>query len=456
MQYLKFGKYEIPLSCITGLSYSKQGNIVDTSNLSCRCLGINNVQVQLQITISPSTCYDIAAGAAQSTTTDFIAFAREMSQVRPSKTEKPAKIYLGNDILLPQLEFMLISTNITYQSDRLGKLQEMQLSWTLSASRVVKEENRNTELLTKQPELLPKVTLYCDGKSIECKQDISIANLHLSGFRGTIELFLADTYTEVDRDAWLAQVNNSKTSYFEIEHYGKFYILSSNIVYDNWLSFDLTKFNKHWYKKQTKTFIADPSSPKVFTLKDIFSDCDDNVVVKSKAKVRYFKYDDTPYNVLKSLQDDLGYNIGLQGDDIILYDTPDKIGKGDITYDYVLDGDTLTMPITKCIVRDDRAEYIAGNDDGETYYVYTNASVTQDAANAVLKYVNFNQNMITLSIPYEPRIRIGSIINVNIGDTRSRQTAGNDEILKCVCTEYDIDFLSNSMQIELHYVERTT
>ena len=444
MQYLKFGKYEIPLSCISGLSYSKQGNIVDSSNLSCRCLGINNVQVQLQIIISPSTCYDIAAGAAQSTTADFIAFAREMSQVRPSKTEKPAKIYLGNDILLPQLEFMLISTNITYQSDRLGKLQEMQLSWTLSASRVVKEENRNTELLTNNELIMPKVTLHCDGKSIECKQDISIANLHLSGFRGTIELFLADTYTEVDRDAWLNRVNNSKTSYFEIEHYGKFYILSSNIVYDNWLSFDLTKFNKHWYKKQTKTFIADPSSPKVFTLKDIFSDCD-GVKVKSRAKVRYFKYDDTPYNVLKSLQDDLGYNIGLQGDDIILYDTPDKIGKGDITYDYVLDGDTLTAPITKCIIRDDRAEYIAGNDDGETYYVYTNASVTQDAANAVLKYVNFNQNMITLSIPYEPRIRIGSIINVNIG---------NDEILKCVCTEYDIDFLSNSMQIELHYVER--
>ena len=435
MQYLKFGKYEIPLSCIAGLSYSKQGNIVDSSNLSCRCIGINNVQVQLQITISPSTCYDM----------DFIEFARTMSQVRPSKTEKPAKIYLGNDILLPQLEFMLISTNITYQSDRLGKLQEMQLSWTLSASRVVKEENRNTELLTNNELIMPKVTLYCDGKSIECKQDISIANLHLSGFRGTIELFLADTYTEVDRDAWLAQVNNSKTSYFEIEHYGKFYILSSNIVYDNWLSFDLTKFNKHWYKKQTKTFIADPSSPKVFTLKDIFNDCDDNVVVKSKAKVRYFKYDDTPYNVLKSLQDDLGYNIGVSEDTIILYDTPDKIGKGDITYDYVLDGDTLTAPITKCIVRDDRAEYIAGNDDGETYYVYTNASVTQDAANAVLKYVNFNQNMITLSIPYEPRIRIGSIINVNIG---------NDEILNCVCTEYDIDFLSNSMQIELHYVER--
>ena len=434
MQYLKFGKYEIPLSCIMGLSYSKQGNIVDSSNLSCRCLGINNVQVQLQIAISASTCYD----------RDFIEFARTMSQVRPNKADKPSKIQLCNDILLPQLEFMLISTNITYQSDRLGHLQEMQLNWTLSASRVVKDENRNTELSSKQDITLPKVTLHCDGKSIECNQDISIANLRISGFRGTIELFLADTYTEVDRDAWLNKVNNAKDSHFEIEHYGKFYILSSNIVYDNWLSFDLTKFDKHWYKKQTKTFVSDPNKPKVFSLKDIFSDCKD-IKVKSKAKVRYFKYDDTPYNVLKSLQDDLGFLIGLQGDDIILYDTPDKIGKGDITYDYVLDGDILTAPIIKCIIRDDRAEYITGNDDGETYYVYTNASVTQDAANAVLKYVNFNQNMITLSIPYEPRIRIGSIINVNIG---------NGTILHCVCTEYDIDFLSNSMQLELHYTNR--
>lgn len=434
MQYFKFGKYEIPLSCINGLSYSKQGNIVDSSNLSCRCLGINNVQVQLQIAINASVCYD----------RDFIEYARVMSQIKPNKQDNPAKIYLGNDVLLPQLEFMLISTNVTYQSDRLGKLQEMQLNWTLSASRVVKDENRNTVLLTNNKLIIPKVTLHCDGKSIECKQDISIANLQLSGFRGTIELFLADTYTEIDRDAWLNQVNNSKTSYFDIEHYGKFYILSSNIVYDNWLSFDLTKFNKHWYKKQTKTFVSNPNKPKVFTLKDIFNDCDD-IKVKSKAEVRYFKYDDTPYNVLKALQDDLGYNIGLQGDDIILYDTPDKISRGDITYDYVLDGDTLTAPITKCIARDDRAEYIAGNDDGETYYVYTNASVTQDAADSLLKYVNFNQNMITLSIPYEPRIRIGSIINVNIG---------NGAVLNCVCTEYDIDFLSNSMQLELHYVER--
>ena len=50
--------------------------------------------------------------------------------------------------------------------------------------------------------------------------------------------------------------------------------------------------------------------------------------------------------------------------------------------------------------------------------------------------------------------KICTLLNVNIGDIRSRQIAGNDEILNCVCTEYDIDFLSNSMQIELHYVER--
>ena len=215
MKVLKFGEHEIPFSCITGLSYSKQGNIVDSNSLSCRCLGINTVQVQLQLTINSSTCYD----------RDFIEYARTMSQIKPTSLEPPSKIQLGDDILLPALDFMLISTNVTFQSDRSGRLQEMQLSWTLSASRVTKDENRNTELLANGKPIMPKVTLHCDGKSIDCKQDISIADLRLSGFRGTIELFLADTYTEVDRDAWLERVNNSKTSYFDIEHYGKFYVL---------------------------------------------------------------------------------------------------------------------------------------------------------------------------------------------------------------------------------------
>ena len=159
---------------------------------------------------------------------------------------------------------------------------------------MVKDENRNTELKVNPETTLPKVTLHCKGKSIECSQDISIADLRLSGFKGSIQLVLADTYTKVKRDSWLADVNNAEDSYFEISGYGKFYILESYIIADNWLNFELTKFSKDWYQKRTETFISDN---KTFTLADIFKD----IEVKSKAKFDYFKFDDTPLNILYGL-----------------------------------------------------------------------------------------------------------------------------------------------------------
>ena len=142
--------------------------------------------------------------------------------------------------------------------------------------------------------------------------------------------------------------------------------------------------------------------------------------------------------------DSLGYLIGLRNDKIYLYDAPDKIGLGQVTYDYPLDNDVMTTPITKVIIRDGYGEYTSGDDPGETVSVNAICRVTKDASDNVLKYAQFNQNMLVLVIPLEPRINIGSIVNVNTGD----------KIIHCVVTEFDADFLQNSMMLELHYVER--
>ena len=438
MQYFTFNKIQIPLTCISGLSYSRNANIVQHKDLTCKCLGINPMQVQVQLTLNVSTCY---AENFADRKTAFLDLARKLSQIRPSKDDKPSFIQLGNDIIIPQMKFMLISTNLTYQSDRLGNLQEMQISWTLGGTQVVKEENRDTELKTNTQKLFPKVTLHCKGKSVECSQDINVADLRVSSFKCLIRLVLADTYTEVSRDAWLADVNNAEDTYFEIEGYGKFYVAESYIIYDNWVNFELTKFPKKWHQKHTETLI---STDRLFTLADVFKPVIDDVEVKSKAKFEYFKFDDTPINVLRKLQDSLGYLIGLRNGKIYLYDAPDKISLGQVTYDYALDNDVMTKPITKVIIRDGYGEYSSGDDTGETFSVDAICRVTKDASENVLKYAQFNQNMLVLVIPLESRINIGSIVNVNTGD----------KIIRCVVTEYDIDFIQNSMMLELHYVER--
>lgn len=431
MLTLDFQGHSIPLTCITGLSYSVQGNIVDYSNLSCRCLGINPVSVQVQITLSQATCIDYDV---------FKNLARELAQTKPSKSSKPSMITIGGQIILPQLQFMLSSTNLTYSSDRNGRLQEMDISWTLMGSRVIKDENRNTELRTNNADvIMPKVTMHCLGKTLECSQDISICELRLSGFGGRIDLLLADTYKDILRESWLTDVVSAEDSYFEIENYGKFYIFKGNMDSDvNWIGFELTKFSKDWYKNQTKTFISNDN--KMFNLKDVFPSAN----IKSKAKFSYLKYDDSPINMLYKMQDSLGYLIGLRGDNIYLYDPPQSISSGQVTYDFLMDGDTMTAPITKVIMRDGVNEFEAGDDSGESFFVNTECRVEESSAKNVLNYAKFNQNMITMTTPLDKRIAIGSIININNGQ----------KIINCVVTEYDIDFLNNSITLELHYVNR--
>lgn len=427
MLTLDFQDLSIPLTCITGLSYSLQGNIVDRSNLSCKCLGINPITVQVQISLSMATCVDSDV---------FEYLARELSQLRPVKGTAPSYITIGGQIIIPQMKFMLVSTNIAYQSDRLGRLQEMGISWTLAGSRVVKDENRNTELKGMETDL-PKVTLHCLGESIDCSQDISIAAFNLSGFRGRLDIVLGDTYKNISRESWLVDVVNAEDSYIEIEGYGKWYIFRGSIDSDvNWVTFELTKFPKDWYRNQTQTFISE----KPLTLKDVFP----SVEVSSKAVFTYMKYDDAPINMLYKLQDSLGYLLGLKGDKIFLYDPPTYIPQGQVTYDFVLDGDTVTTPISKVILRDGVNQFEAGDSTGETFFVQTECRITSEAAENVLRYAQFNQNMITLTLPLDRRIALGSIVNVNTGE----------RVIPCVVTEYDIDFLSNSIVLEIHYVGR--
>lgn len=422
MQYFKYNDITIPLSCITGLSYSLNGNIVPTRDLSFRCTGINPIQVQVSITLNTSTCFSIDK---------FISLARNLTTIHPSSNMSAGVIYIGDDIIIPQMQFMLSSVNNTFQSDRLGNLQEVQISWTFAGSKVVKDANRKTELATENQSLLPKVYLTCKGKSIECANDISITNFQLSGFTGTIDLLFADTYTEADRNSWFVETLNNE-AYFTIEGYGKYYITDSS-KNDNWITYNLTKFDVSWYKKITSTYLESD-----YTLKQVFPSAN----VSSKASFKYFKMDDTPYNTLFTLKDLLGFNIGLRNDTIYLYDLPETLPTTTITYNYTLDDDIMTSPITKVIIRDGLVEYTAGDDKGETYYTDSICRLSPGTAERLLKYITFQRNMITMTIPLDSRMNIGSLVNVYDGN----------KTFNCICTEFQISFLDNTMTLELHYL----
>lgn len=445
MKYLVFNNIQIPLTCITGFSYTKSANVQEASNLRCRFLGYNPLNVQLQMSFSRATCYEWLEGG------EFTNVVQSIVAIKPEKASKPSQIVIDNDIILPQLEFMLSSTNATFISDRQGTLQQCDISWTLVATRVKKDENRINPLVGQDnTAILPKITLTVTDKSkvdpntlnpishtVECANDIAVSELMLSAEQGMISLLLGDTYTNVKRDAWLKTVQTSEDAYFTIEGYGKWYIQSSNESAGNWLSFNIHKLPSRWFRRVTKTFI---SKDKTFKLSDAFPDA----IVKSKATFSYLKYDETPYELLYELQQTLGYEIGWKGDELYLYDVPDAISDASVIYNYVADEDTMTRPISKVIIRDGLEEYEYGDDTGDTYSIEAMCKVNHLAAINVYKHVRFNQNMIIMTIPYEKRISIGCLVGANIGN----------QVINCICTAYDINFLDNTMKIELHYINK--
>lgn len=419
MQYLEFEDYKIPLVCVTGFSYNKSGNLVQRAARKYVCTGINNIQVQLQMSINVQM---------------YAELARELAFVHPHKTNPPSTLKVAGQTVLPQLQFLLTSTNVTYQSDRLGNLQSIELSWTLSGSRVVKNENREVVLYnTKKDgiELLPRVTLHCKNKTLELKNNISICRLNLTGFNGELQVMLSDTYTSIDRQVWFIIPNQRDDVYFDVENYGKFYITSSHFD-DNIISYKLTKFSKKWFKATSKTY-------QDATLKDIFP-----VVNKSNIQIYYYLLNDTLYNSLYTLQDSLGFLIGVKGDSITVYDVPEKIKKGSVTYNYITNSDIVTMPISGLTLSTVSSIMTVGTDEQEVMSKACQCVPTDLEATTtqLLKYINFSKNVITMAVPYESKLYVGCLVNVRL----------KSETLPCICTNYEIDFMTGQMRLELHYL----
>lgn len=420
-----YGDLSIPLSCVSGLSYKKSAHVIDKSNMSCESRGFDVIQAQLQIAANRASCVD----------SPFDDLVNRLSSLSPTTVGTPGGISVGGVALVPQMLFMISSVNYSAQSDKTGRIEELNVDVTFTGTRVVKEENRKTELATGNSGRFPSVEFHCDGKTISCSKDISISRLVLSDSFGSIELLLSDTYREISRTSWLKTPNDDSGSYFDIEGMGRYFVLSSSLQDECWLSFQVTKFPREFYRKRSQTYLE----------RTRVSDLFPGVISHTGAAFSYFKFDDTPFNVLNVLRDALGFLVSSRGSDVVFYDVPDRIESGEITFDYLCERDSMTTPITKAIIRDGVGEFVAGTDDGETYYAKSPCLLSEDGeetARRVLKYVNFLKNVIILPVPYDARIAQGSVVNVKTGN----------EILACVVTQFEVDFIENLMRLELHYV----
>ncbi len=435
MQYLSFQNLDIPLVYVTGLSYTKTARVSTNAQGFSRFLGYETAEISVRISLN----FALAMAADRGFVQDLLT----LIYAEPDKSSTPTFVTIGNHILYPSLLFRVSSINKTIAADHTGTIENIEVDITLSGVECTKEKTGNKAYVFEDEEAiqLPKITLSCLGKDYILGEESSISTFTLTPREVNLEICFGTDNTKVSDISWLVDVVNNNST-VTIDGYGKFYTVSASLV-NNVLTLVGSVWSKEMAQPITKTVRQAtleeaikailPSSDTALHFNGLTAQID-NLIVQ-----------DTPLNILNALQQSAGFITSFRADGITFVKVPDVI-KPDVDFTMYLEADLVTEPITGCIWKDGLHEVVAGSVDKSTSFNVKSIFSSSDMRHAqnCLDYARYMQNKIEFNAPLDTKIRHHSAFNIVIGES----------IIPCMVEDYNIDFLSNSMQIQAQYVNR--
>ena len=159
-----------------------------------------------------------------------------------------------------------------------------------------------------------------------------------------------------------------------------------------------------------------------------------------KEYIKYLAWHGTQSERLKQLQQAFGFLIDFH--EMTINNIPDKLISNTDFSAYV-NNDLITENITKVVWQDGLHTYEAGSEGGAFYGIDSPCACDDSTvAERCLKYYKYQQNYISITIPYDPRIRHHSVINV----------IKNATSIPCMVEKYNINFFTNEMELECHWI----
>lgn len=445
------GELKIPLAIISGISYGKAANLVETHKNIFRCKGFGCKSISVSFSVQSNVMplfYELNPAMAQSAGNSvgwsFADLVKYLIALKPDINTKPFHVYLADNCICPELLFAITSTTQTMQSDFNGRVMQCDFSMTLSGCACSKESSRETEVSYDNLSEMPSVTLHVGENSIRFAEDISMSRFVMTPTELQIDAILATSYKEKSAYAWVFTPAQSQSSFIDVDGFGRFYIKNSQWDGDI-LSFECSRFSKKSEEIITKTFMDT-------TLDSVISALELPVRISSKTALKdtniaHIFIRENSIDALRILRDNLGFMTAITEQEIVCYDLPDRLPRKDvIDINYFIDDDIVSSKTTRVIVRDGIHEYISGvkTEDGAEVLINSPIFSYTDRSSMILKKTRFNENAIEINIPYNPQIKHNSIVSVNY----------DKRVIMCIVSDYEIDFLSNNMRILLNYLER--
>lgn len=439
MQYLSVlgDTLRIPLAVLTSLSYSKKGNIIETSRntYACRGFACREIATGFSITSSVVSLFNEVNTRQWSSLQDLVAY---IVQIDPSSSNEPYHVYAGGHCICPELLFTLTSSTQTFQSDLNGTLQRCDVTWTLSGCRLSKDSSERAVTSYDDSVQLPRVEIYCRGRHMECRDDISICDLRLTPTTLRISLLLSDSFRDKSSNAWVYDVA-TEDGYFDVNGYGRYYVKNASTTEDS-VSYECSVFTRRDDQSITKTILDKP-------LRAVLNELSKDVVVRDLGiagiVVDHYTINGNSEDTLRELADSLGFLVGFDRNHVYLVEVPTGIPTGS-PLEYYIDDDVVSSPTMALSYRDAIHEYYTRIGDGASAVIDSPVCTSTDRSGELLRLTRMRERSILLTVPFNPSIRHLSACRL----------VYNGTTIPALVMDYDADLMSNTMQLTLCYTDR--
>lgn len=419
MNYISCQAFDIPCPFVTALSYAKSADAFTDYYSRVRFRSFATAEISLRFEVTVPRCQLIGE--------DFFEWINRLEDWSDRLTVKtaPTPFRLSGMPLYSSLLFAMTSLNLSYRHDR-GEVVAVEADAVFSGVSPAKGASRDRALILDDDRLhIPKVSVTANEVTLESSEFASLVAFTLTERGCSLSMAFGDATKTLSRDV-LDSIIGDPESIITVDGYGDFHIISADLV-DEELRLVGSVFPVSYNRSFSKTFRAESLAFDGFT--DMFG-----------AKIGFLAWHGTELERLRALEASLGFLVDFPTK--TLREVPESLSPT-TDYNAYIDEDIVTERISGIIWRDGVHRYTAGNAKSADYGVESVCRVDDNSIAAkYLRYAQYMQNTITITAPFDPRIRQHSVISV----------VKNATYVPVMVEHYEIDFFANQMTIECHWV----
>lgn len=425
---LKCGSFELPLCFVTAISWQRRARTVTHKDGSVTARGYEPAEVSVKAHFSMGICKAFGHDPEK-------IYGVMYSTVTERKAEK-SQLTVGRYTIYPELNFALTNINKTFSPDD----GIMDVDMVFSGVGASKEVARAMSLREEPARLIPKLTLSVGKDSMEVQDALSVSLFKTAPDSLELSLSIGDDMSFVSRDGFLTDLLHGGIVQADLPQGNTVYYVVQADLTEESLSLTGSVYPPRSQRAITKTYQNTSLSAIILDLADIGGiPC----TCLADGQISYYRAFGTPLQCIRELCGGAGCIMSVRGGRMTVVDVPESIeAEAELSYISIqADGDS--EPIHGCYWFDGIHKDTVGDLDTSALRIASPFASSGRWASRCLRYARYAKNALVAECEIDPSLDSHSAVRID----------SNDSEVSCMAEYIEYDWLSNTMQVELHAVD---